>query len=309
MARCRPAGEGGLDAGGGAPPMAADAAAEAGSEETPVPARGCAADAGDCGWTPGRLPGLVLWLDAGAGITVGLDGAVARWRDRSGLGNDAIEPAPHLGPGLVPAGASGRPLVVFGAPAGQQGLHLRVPDAPSLRWGRDPFAVVVVATSVNQEKAPGLLYRKRARDPAATGLQLLAEGHGEGRLVATLRPNAAPYDTIARSVTTGPAFSFGVRRSDGRTLELRVNGHRDGRVVDDQVDVDVSATGADGLLGAGGDEVPACCQLYGGIAEVIAVHGVLSDEDLARLDAYLIEKYALVPLDAYAQIEEHRANR
>jgi hypothetical protein len=252
----------------------------------------CSGEGGDCGWTPALLTGLVLWLDAGFGTTVDAGGMVSRWRDRSGLDNDAVSDAPS-GPVVVPNGASGLPLLLFHSSGGPQGVHLRIRDAPSLRWARDPFAIVVVATSTNVQKAPGSLFRKRPPLPPAPGLQLFAEGRGDGRLLAALRPDVVSYETIADGFTTGAPFAFGVRRSESTTLELRVNGRRDGRVRSNDVDVDISGTGTDALLGAGIDEAPACCQLYGGIAEVVAVHGPLSDDDLFRLERYVTEKYGL----------------
>jgi hypothetical protein len=259
------------------------------------PADGRCAQDGGCGWAPGLLPGIVLWLDAGFGVTVGAAGTVSRWQDRSGHENDAVQEAAYLRPALAPGGGDGPRVIVFRSPDGPLGLHLRIPDSPSLRWGRDAFTVLVVATSTNVQKAPGLLFRKRGPGTSADGLQLFAEGRGDGRLLAMLRPDVVSYETLAAGLTSGAPFVFGVRRTAGpaASLELRVNGHRDGRVTGADVDVDVSAAGADAFLGAGADETPTCCQLVGGIAEVIAVHGELSDHDLARLEGYLTARHGV----------------
>lgn len=47
-----------------------------------------------------QLPGLVLWLDAGAGNTVKLDpnNKVYAWEDRSGQARHATQPTPELRP-------------------------------------------------------------------------------------------------------------------------------------------------------------------------------------------------------------------
>jgi hypothetical protein len=304
LGHCRPAGEAGLGGQSGSDggrdgrteaPSPDDAREDAGDADDGRRdgESSCGPDAEDCHWTPARLPGLVLWLDASLGVTAGSDGAVSRWLDRSGLGNHALQPASQLSPRLAPAGTNGRPLVAFGSPGGRQDIHMVIRDAPSLRWGRDPFAFVLVAISDNQLRNPGVLYRKRGPVTTASGLEVSAAGRGEGRLVVALRPDLVPYETIAYGITEGPPFAFAIRRSNSTTLELRVNGRRDGRVSGEEIDVDISASGADAVLGAGVDDMPMCCQLYGGIAEVVAVHGVLSDEDLASLEAYLRQKHAL----------------
>ncbi len=118
-------------------------------------------------------------------------------------------------------------------------------------------------------------------------------GWPDDRLAARLRPDLAAYQTITTKLSMGALVSFGVRRSGGTTLELRVNGHGDGRVSSGEVGVDLSAAGADIVLGAGADETPPCCSLIGGIAEVVAIHGPLSGDDLGRLEAYLDAKYTL----------------
>jgi hypothetical protein len=246
--------------------------------------------AGDgCGWTPDLLPGLALWLDAGLGVSVEGDGTVSSWRDRSGRDNHAVADGALLRPVSV-AGPNGRPMIAFRSPEGADGVHLRVRDAPTLRWGSDPFLLVVVGLSTNEAPSPGLLFRKRGLEPTANGLELMAEGPGDGRLQASLRPDRAPYETIAQHLTNGRPFAFAVRRTGTNLLELRVNGHADGRVPGAMVS-DISGPGADVLLGAGAD--PPCCQLTGGIAEVIAVAGELSDDDLARVESYLRNKYGL----------------
>jgi hypothetical protein len=123
-------------------------------------------------------------------------------------------------------------------------------------------------------------------------LQILTGGTEDG-LAVRLRPDLASYDTISTKLNTSTPLAFGVRRNSSTTLELRVNGRLNGRVNSAEVDVNISAVGADVVLGGGADETPACCPLFGGIAELVAVRGALADEDLGRLEAYLTAKYAL----------------
>jgi hypothetical protein len=245
------------------------------------------------GWSPGLLPGLALWLDASLGVTAGSDDTVSSWRDQSGRGNDAIAGDAGSRPKASRGGANGSPLVLFGSSQAPQSVFVRVPDAPTLRWGTGPFAVILVAASENHTALPGLLFRKRGPDPTASRLELMAEGPGDGRLQASLRPDLAPYETIAQHLTNGRPFAFAVRRTVAGVLELRVNGQPNGRVLGPQVLVDISAPGADIVLGAGADQDPPCCQLSGGIAEVIGVEGDLSDDDLSRVETYLRDKYGL----------------
>ena len=216
-------------------------------------------------------------------------GFVSQWRDRSGQGNDAVQYDPDLRPTLAQAGASGQPLVMFRPLPGRQGPHLRLRDAPTLRWGLDDFTLFLVASSTNVRPLAGVLFRKVFSPARSDGLQLLASS---GRVSVMLRPGAVPYETIRDGLTDGTLFVLGVRRA-AHTLELRVNGEPNGRATGPEVAIDLSAAAADAVLGAGADELPFCCQLQGGIAEVIAVKGPLADADLHRLEAYLEAKYPL----------------
>jgi hypothetical protein len=266
--------------------------ADAGGDVTVVASRDSeACDNPSCGWRPSMLPGVVLWLDASLGVTIS-DGLVMAWRDQSGLGNDATQTIRLLAPTLAPSDANGRPMVVFGAPGGRQGVHMVIRDHVSLRWAHRPFAVFLVGAATNRRLEPGVLFRKRGADPGAPGLQMLTGGGDDG-LRVVLRSDLAPYNTITSRLSVGPLFAFGVRRTSSTTLELRVNGRGDGRANSSEVDVDVSAEGADAVLGAGSDESPPCCQLFGGIAEVVAIDGNVAEEDLGQLEGYLRAKYAL----------------
>ena len=251
----------------------------------------CPADAGECAWTPSSLPGVVLWLDSGVGVAIGEQSSVSLWQDQSGHGNDAVQDdGPHR-PTFVPAGANGRrPLVWFRPPPEKQWTYLRVQDGPSLHWGLEDIALFVVASSTNGRAIAGVLLRKTSPPPRTEGLHVFAEG---GRFGVMLRAGTVPYETIREGLTDGPLFAFNVRRRAKIVLELRVNGEPQGRVTGPELAINLSAVGADIVLGAGADVMPTCCQLYGGIAEVIAVKGPLVEGDVHRLEAYLGAKYGL----------------
>jgi hypothetical protein len=62
------------------------------------------------------------------------------------------------------------------------------------------------------------------------------------------------------------------------------------------VNVDVSAAGASAAIGQNGFGSPPSSefqQYHGDLSELIAVGGTLGDDDLAKLEAYLMTKYGI----------------
>ncbi len=70
-----------------------------------------------CAAQANQLPkenGLVLWLDAGKGITSSVDGKpVSTWEDQSGSGNDAVQADMSHRPTYITNGLNGYPVVRF----------------------------------------------------------------------------------------------------------------------------------------------------------------------------------------------------
>ena len=64
-------------------------------------------------FTPKSIDGLVLWLDANAGITKDVNGQVSQWDDQSGEDNHAAQSTPASQPIHEANIVNGRPVVRF----------------------------------------------------------------------------------------------------------------------------------------------------------------------------------------------------
>ncbi len=269
---------------------------------TPCDGPVCPADArpeSDASFDVTDLPGLALWLEASVGaVHVGAN--VSAWSDGSGKQNHFAAFDPTRVPTFVPAGINGRPAVRFDA---QVASCLAAPDAPTLRWGLDDFAVEIVAgydndPSGGEASGYGLLYGKT--DPAFPYV-------GPAMFVNYAMPSPSTHlggqvdvqhgiASLATMLNDGKPRLYAMRRAAG-LLEVRVNGTPallDGKPPLDAASIDVSAVGSVALIGCSKPQGgPLIQRLNGRIAEIVAVRGVLSAVDLARLEGHLRAKYAL----------------
>jgi hypothetical protein len=62
---------------------------------------------------PSNLPGLALWLEAGASVTTDPSGGVLAWTDQSGAGHDASQANPSSRAQLVSGALNGNPVLRF----------------------------------------------------------------------------------------------------------------------------------------------------------------------------------------------------
>jgi hypothetical protein len=99
-------------------------------------------------------------------------------------------------------------------------------------------------------------------------------------------------DLVVRSgagYNDGEAFILTVRRVDVTLLELRINGVPVSQAAIPPIDI--SAPTADLFIGAHGMDLGNPKQLRGEVAEIIGARSA-TEEDVQRLEAYLIDKYA-----------------
>jgi hypothetical protein len=246
-------------------------------------------DAG-CPWTPRRLEGLALWLDASVDVVVDGSLRVMRWHDQSGHDNHAFQNFDYQRPLLNRSQAERRPRVEFGV-AGQVGVFLRINDAPNLQWGSGDFTVAIVGSTTNSEAEPGAFLRKQVLFTPIVGLLITANVDGAGSLSAQVR---YPFDRIRTNrglFNTGQTFLYTVRRQNVTMLELRADGDTTWGGVPD---IDLSTPGRDVFVGAHGDEL-STLQLRGSIAELIAVRGGMTPVEIQELESYLVSKHKLRP--------------
>ena len=96
-----------------------------------------AATAAGVEWSPTDVPGLDLWVHAGAGVTLDAKGGVERWADQSGSGNDFVQEEAELRPRFVDGAANGHGAVLTDGI--DDALVLTSPVNPS---GKSVFVVV-----------------------------------------------------------------------------------------------------------------------------------------------------------------------
>lgn len=217
-------------------------------------------------WTPSMLPGLVLWLNDSSGIVINpsYPGIVEHWLDSSGNGNLATNDVGAQGNG----GSALDPSVINGHDAifctgADTGAFLAIQAAPSLDWGTGDFGIVIVA-KLEQTTTIFSSSEVQISSDGSTHVMLNAGGQS----VTVTNPNPAAFQIIA---------------ARGATLRLEVGG--------------ATASGTATTVDSGSSNVSLCStstsSIPGEIAEVIAVKGTLSDEDLATTQAYLSTKFGL----------------
>jgi hypothetical protein len=246
------------------------------------------------GWSPGVVPGLVLWLDGSNGLSQGAGGGPA-WSDQSGQRNDAL---PMGAPVIKPGAIGGRPAVHFnGGPD-----YLVVQDSSSLQFSTGDFVIAVVAAHTTPTTGMwgyGLFYSKQEQTAPYPGPGLVANTvNRTGQIEAQVA-----LDTPSLILTTGADYNNGQplyltmhrfsRIDDGgtatATLDLRVNGADAGSISGPGAALDVSAAGQPLVLGGSAKAQG----MVGDLAEVVAIKGAVSDADIDALEAYFRAKYGL----------------
>jgi tRNA A-37 threonylcarbamoyl transferase component Bud32 len=240
-------------------------------------------------------PHVLLFLDAAKGVAL-KEGAVSRWSDQSGLGNDAV--AGSLAPTFVESAIHGLPAVHFDG-----GQHMVVADALSLQIGKLDFTVEVVARHTRPlprgiadgysvATSYGMLYGKVELPEPFTGIALFVN-HPHPIPSTRFGVQTSWNDNVATTsdgLNDGRPHLFGARR-EGTSLEVRLDGVEEARIV---VPVaDVSAVGRPVFLGANPGPRGIVQQLQGDIAELIVISGPIGPRTFAELEADLKTKFGL----------------
>jgi hypothetical protein len=241
-------------------------------------------------WSPGTLPGLVLWLDAakGAGSTPG--GLVSLWSDQSPAHNDATQTNGQYQPMLEVGAIGGFPAVRFDGHTS----YLSIADGPSLQWGTSDYAILVVARfSVTLDMPNQVLFQKSTMDSPFYGPQLYVNSANPTLDTTAMAADSKDFWVVSAQHGLNDApHVFGARRF-AATLEVRVDGQSAGQKRETPV-IDVSAPRMPAIIGQNGYDPTAMTEaLQGDIAEEVAVQGAISDADLRSLECHLILKYGL----------------
>lgn len=259
-------------------------------------------------YAPGEVRGMVFWFDAAQGVSLGADGRVALWQDRSSAGFQA-RPV-KVGPLLLDDAGNGRSAISF-APSGADTVLLRIPDDRSLNWNRDDFTVVAVLKHRNHSgpagalTSYGMIYSKVLSEvPPYVGVQLYANdpwpsylGLGPTRTGFLLQVAAYKEQGVASTIDgyddDRVRLLVAMRRK--RSFLLRVDGVEIGARSATAIQ-DIDTEGVPAVMGANPTRHEQ--QLVGELFELVGYRGPMLDEDLMALERYLLMKYGLAEFGA-----------
>jgi hypothetical protein len=234
---------------------------------------------------------LAFWFDP---TSFQVEGAVARWRDVSGNGNDAIQTNKRYAPLSGASAINNEPALTFIGPI----IFLSIADNASIAWGTSDFAIFAVVRATAQTAADAMIYQKTGAYPYNGASLYLNANKPVATTLAAAQVSGTTYVVNASPPATfvdGTVHVLGARRA-GATLEVRVDGAVSRSVTSSDVaSTDVSATGFDAIIGQNGYGTPRpeFQQFQGAIAEVIGVRGALVEPDVEALEQYLKSRYAV----------------
>lgn len=233
-------------------------------------------------FTPAKLSGLVLWLDAQETSTLTVSaGKVSKWADRTSYQTHALA-TPGYEPTVGTDALTTKPVLLFN----KSFMTINTVTKTELEWGAtSDFTIALVASYA--PPSGSIVFRKILN---SEGFQLVNVS-GETRLrfgVDLAVTGNAVSDDMAYNDAKLRLYTLR-RKGSGLVLEMRVNGTSTATKGLPAV-LDVSALGAPIQLGArDGTTDP----MTGAMGEIVAIDGPLSDPDLAALEAYLKTKWGL----------------
>jgi hypothetical protein len=242
---------------------------------------------------------LAIWLDGSFGPIQPGGEIVTNWVDRTANGNDGHASGDPVR--MLVSGSKAVGQVIFDGKS-----YFTIADAPTLQWGNDDYVVEVVAAYTNAPArsftGQACFYEKIGN--GAEGVSLTGNGIREDNntspVIAAVSSAVALPDLGLTNITgdtlgvnDGTFHVFGTRRTMLHHLEVRLDGRVDG-ASDIIQPRDISAIGQPLYVGA----IPHTPEslldpVSGRIAEVIGVHGTVTDAELRRLEGYLRSKYGL----------------
>ena len=224
-----------------------------------------------CAAQANQLPreyGLVLWLDAGEGVTA--ESGVSKWEDQSGSGNHATQANTSYQPTYIPDGLNDNPVVRF--PGGEKYLR----HSPILTDSYTAFYVLTL-----NEHEINKVYYYHAGDVNTGDLGFFAETMNKEEGWGS----AGNVDT---SVT--------VRTSElyPTPLDWRIHTHQPEALYKDGIEVVYARDDnvyAGGLTDIGSRSDHATLYFVGDIAEILVYDRILTVHEREMVETYLNAKY------------------
>jgi hypothetical protein len=172
-----------------------------------------------------------------------------------------------------------------------------IADDASLRFGTGPFAIFAVVRGAPASVVNAMIYQKsEANDPWAGPALLVNANKPADSSKAAIQLDGTTYALSPGAVAdTTPRLLSGRRyqTQTGTELELRLNGSVVSTAAVSAA-IDLDAVGRNAIIGHNGYTPSSGFQAYAGeISELCAVKGALTPEELAGIEAYLLDKYAL----------------
>jgi len=229
-----------------------------------------------CAAQANQLPkedGLVLWLDAGKGITSPVNGnPVSMWKDQSGNGNDAEQVTALFKPIYVTNELNGYPVVRFSG--GEKYLR----HSPILTNDYTAFYVLMLNESKNK-----LLYYYHAGNVNQGDLGFFAE----------CKNKEEGWGSVGNVVST---ISSDVRTSNvyPTPLDWRIHTHQPEALYMDGVEVTYAREQnvyAGGLTDIGSRSDHLTLYFVGDIAEILVYDRILTVHEREMVETYLNAKY------------------
>ncbi len=227
---------------------------------------------------PRNISGLSLWLDATDRTTLETaNGAVTKWKDRSGSRHHAIQATPSLRPTLVTSGLAGLNTIRFDGTDD----HLQIPYSLLLNPNTMSLFVVALNRSAGGSAQAVLASRSSA---TSGGYQLLLDSantvkFGAGNLTTPITGPVVSTNTAAvlSSVLDGTSYRL-------------FNGH----VIQGRITDSFQANSTTPLrLGAGASEGAVSSFLNGDIGEVLLYNRALTEIERQSVIAYLDAKWGI----------------
>ena len=238
-------------------------------------------------WTPARLPGLQLWLDADDDTTITLTGnRITGWDDKSGNGNNASQGVVGNSPTYNTATINSKKVVNFSAGTGSR-RFMTTPYPPALN--RTIGAVVRYST------VSGLT-------PIMGAREALNERSYFGASNGTVRIGVGDKSTLnGNSVSTSVTYTQILKHGD-ETGSKKAFHYLDG--TNDIVNQDFGGDiGSDQnyMIGGFNDAGSIHVSTYGGlVAELVITNNMMSDSDRQKLEGYFAHNWghaASLPAD------------
>jgi hypothetical protein len=233
---------------------------------------------------------LVLWLTADVGVITN-GSHVTFWADQSSLHNDAKTPSWAGSPTIVKKAVNGHDVVRFSPSNGGQALEIA--DAASLEWGTGDFTIAIVLGYRNPG-SDALIVSKQSPDSPYVGPALYGNASITSETAFAMQLEYGGGFAARSSVSglnDGRTRLYCGRRTGGTNLEVRLNSVVVGTQSTDTA-VDISTVGYPlgiGRIDNGGTDQ----QLDGDVAELVAIAGEVSADDISCLESYLMQRYRL----------------